>query len=68
VNCLGVTDHGGFYLVMNILGREKMTGFTLKDWSLRKKQKLNSFTIGSGMTSDKGVVSSRRRLFGSSKI
>lgn len=45
-----------------------MTGFTLKDWSLRKKQKLNSFTIGSGMTSDKGVVSSRRRLFGSSKI
>lgn len=68
MNCLGVTDHGGFYLVMSILGREKMTGFTLKDRSLRKKQKLKSFTIGRSMTSDKDVVSSRRRLFGSSKI
>ena len=38
MNCLGVTDHGGFYLVMNMLGREKMTGLALKDRSLRKSE------------------------------
>lgn len=53
---------------MNILRREEMTDFTFMDRSLRKKQKLKSFTIGNSMTSDKGVVSPRRRLLGPSKI